>query len=92
MARSDADGALWLCISRGYVEGGAIRRTLRLDYDGSSLRGGWSPACLNWDDGVRATDAGVETSTGDGLSADVSDPAEAAEIAGRWFDAHAAPK
>ena len=39
--------------------------TLRLDYDGCDLRGGWSPSDLNWDDGVRADDARIDTSAPD---------------------------
>ena len=45
-----------MIVSR-FVVDNVVRKTLRLDYDGHSLRGGWSPAFLSWDDGVRAADA-----------------------------------
>ena len=85
---ADADGTHWLCVSRDFVTGGAIEATLRVDFDGHGLRGGWSPACLNWDDGVRAKDAGIDTSPPAGLTVDTTDPVVAAEAAGRWFDEH----
>jgi len=75
----------WLLVSKDVVEGGTIRATLRLDYDGSRIEGGWSPACLNWDDGVRARDAGVDIQGPDGIEAD-GPPELLAELAARWFD------
>jgi hypothetical protein len=32
-----------LCISLDFVEGNVIYRTLRLDFDGATMKGGWSP-------------------------------------------------
>lgn len=86
--RGDPDGTPWLCISRDFTIDNKIQRTLRLDFDGAKLRGGWSPGYLNWDDGVRAEDAQVDTAPPDGLAADEADPEQAAALAGRWFDAH----
>jgi len=59
-------------------------------YDGKDLRGGWSPACLNWDSGVPAHDAQIDTTPPDGLSADDVSPAAAAALAGQWFADHIA--
>lgn len=59
--------------------------TLRIDFDGNSVRGGVSPANLNWDDGVRAADAGIDTRPPHGLEAVVTTPEEAAELVARWF-------
>ncbi|WP_191093755.1 hypothetical protein [Nocardia colli] len=59
-----------------------------VDYDGISLRGGWSPACLNWDDGVRAGDAGIDTSPPQGLHHDNIAPLRAAQVAAEWFITH----
>lgn len=51
---------------------------------------GRSPADLNWDDGVRAADAHVDTGPLDGLSVDNVTCEEAVEIAADWFLAHIA--
>ncbi len=77
-----------MIVSHDFVVGGGIRDTLRVDYDGSSLRGGWSPANLNWDSGVRAQDAQIDTTPPDGISMDNVDPERAAAAAAKWFTAH----
>ncbi|PRY22439.1 hypothetical protein CLV70_117143 [Pseudosporangium ferrugineum] len=78
-----------MLVSYDFVKGGAVLETLRVDYDGAQLRGGWSPSCLNWDDGLRAAEALVDTSPPDGLSIDLAgDPRDAAAIASEWFQAH----
>ncbi len=85
----DPDGGPWMLVSYDFLEGSAVRETLRVDYDGTQLRGGWSPSCLNWDDGVRAAEALIDTGPPDGLSIDLaSDPRQAAAIASTWFQAH----
>ncbi|TFV95286.1 hypothetical protein [Orlajensenia leifsoniae] len=81
----DEVGSPWMIVSHDFVVGDAVRKTLRLDYDGHSLRGGWSPACLNWDDGVRAADAHIDTSSPDGLAVDDVSVAAAAAVAAEWF-------
>lgn len=84
----DQDGSAWLCVSRDFTADGAIVRTLRVDFDGSGVRGGWSPAALNWDDGVRAEEAGVDVAPPDGILVETSDPDAAADLVAQWFDAH----
>jgi hypothetical protein len=86
----DPDGTPWMLVSHDFVVGGGIRDTLRVDYDGKDLRGGWSPASLNWDSGVRARDAEIDTTPPDGLSRDDVEPKEAAAIAAKWFATHIA--
>ncbi|MFI9505315.1 hypothetical protein [Nocardia sp. NPDC052566] len=83
---ADADGALWVIASLDFVDGeNGIHDTLRVDYDGVSLRGGLSPMCLNGDDGVRAADAGIDTVPPDGLCLDNIGPLPAASAAAEWF-------
>jgi hypothetical protein len=86
----DPNGTRWMTASYDFVVGGWIRATLRVDYDGASLRGGWSPACLNWDDGVRAEEALIDTSPPDGLHLDGLNPHAAAAAAATWFHEHIA--
>ena len=82
---TDADGTPWMIVSYDLVVDNVVRATLRLDYDEQTLRGGWSPACLNWDDGIRAVEAGIDTDAPDGLL--IRDPAdpETTTIATTWF-------
>lgn len=75
-------------MSHDYSRAGAIVDTLRLDLDGSSVKGGWSPANLNWDDGVRAVDASIAIDGSDGHIA--GDAETLAAAAGKWFDRHRA--
>jgi hypothetical protein len=83
----DDDGTPWVCVSHDFSEHGSIRDTLRLDFDGSEVLGGWSPASLNWDDGVRATAAAIDVDGPDGLRR--TGPVEQlADAAGAWFDGH----
>jgi hypothetical protein len=89
---ADEDGTPWMTVSHDFVRDGAVTATLRCDYDGTRLLGGWSPALLNWDDGVRALDAGVVTAPPDGLDARVSDPGTAAAVAAAWFASHVGAK
>ena len=82
---ADDDGTLWMTASYDLVQDHWIRDTLRVDYDGRTLRGGLSPACLNWDDGVRAHAAQIDTRAADGLHLDVTDPRHAAIATSAWF-------
>jgi hypothetical protein len=86
----DPNGTPWMLVSNDFVVGQGIRSTLRLDFDGKGLRGGWSPACLNWDSGVRARDAQIDTTPPDGLSEDDLEPKRAAMVAAEWFTTHIA--
>jgi hypothetical protein len=81
---SDADGTPWLIVSLDVSKDGSIVETIRLDFDGSTIAGGRSPASLNWDSGVRADEAGVDTSS-NGISATGS-LSTLARVAGDWFD------
>jgi hypothetical protein len=83
----DADGTPWLIVSHDFTRGKHILRTLRLDFDGTAIRGGWSPASLNWDDGVRAEEAEVDWRSSEGLGR-TAPVADLAQAAGEWFDAH----
>jgi hypothetical protein len=67
-----------------------IVKTLRLDFDSTGIRGGWSPYNLNADVDVRASNAGVETGPADGIRMAASDgtPAELAQAAVDWFQRH----
>jgi len=86
---SDDDGTPWMIVSYDFVIDQTVRATLRVDYDGSCLRGGWSPSCLNWDDGVKAEEALIDTRGKDGLHRDgVEDPECAAGLAAEWFRDH----
>ncbi|HEV2121297.1 MAG TPA: hypothetical protein VGW38_00790, partial [Chloroflexota bacterium] len=86
--RADSDGTPWLCVSMDVSRDGRIQRTFRVDYDGQDLVGGLSPAFLNWDDGVRATDAGIDTTPPLGISASGVEPEVAARLASDWFRQH----
>lgn len=81
----DPDGSLWMTVSVDTTNGRQIVETWRCDYDGKRLLGGRSPACLNWDDGVRALDAGIDVTGPDGLHRVEEDPVRAAEVTARWF-------
>jgi hypothetical protein len=85
----DPDGEPWMTVSYDFIAPrGGIAATLRLDYDGTEVVGGWSPAGLNWDDGVRARDARVDTTPPGGLAATARSPEEACAIALPWLQAH----
>jgi len=62
---------------------------LRLDFDERGIRGGWSPASLNWDDGVRAEEARIDVSGPDGVRylADGASVEDLARRAAEWFTA-----
>ncbi|WP_290051896.1 hypothetical protein, partial [Amycolatopsis solani] len=64
---ADDDGTPWLLVSRDCIEKRTVIATLRLDFDDRGVRGGWSPSCLNWDDGARAEEALIDVVGPDGL-------------------------
>jgi hypothetical protein len=84
---ADGDGTPWLLVSLDLIEGRSVRATLRLDFDDRGIRGGWSPSCLNWDDGMRAEEALIELSGPDGLvfPANGSSVEDLARCAAGWF-------
>lgn len=84
----DDDGTPWLIASRDFSVERVIHDTLRADFDGTAVKGGWSPACLNWDGGVRADNADIDTGPPDGLDLSGQTPAELAKATAEWFLAH----
>ena len=87
----DSNGALWMIVSHDVVDGqNRIRETLRCDFDGDRLKAGSSPGFLNWDDGIRADDAGIDLRAPEALDARVTTPDSAAEMAAAWFRARIA--
>ncbi|SES40523.1 hypothetical protein [Lentzea albida] len=84
---ADDDGTPWLLVSLDLIEGDTVRDTLRLDFDSRGIRGGWSPSCLNWDDGMRAEDALINLAGPDGLvlPAKRLSIEELARRAAEWF-------
>jgi hypothetical protein len=84
----DEDGSPWLIISADFIVDGAVRGTLRLDFDGASMKGGWSRFLLNGDDGLRAELAGVDFNGADGYSKAFEDVAEASLDVRHWFEHH----
>jgi hypothetical protein len=86
----DGDGTPWLLVSCDFIEGDVVHDTLRLDVDADGIKGGWSPAFLNWDDGVRCAIAGISTAAPDGIDI-TSPPASPADLpprAAAWFVYH----
>lgn len=81
----DDDSTPWMMVSRDIVRGGGIVAVPRVDIDTNGAKGGLSPAHLNWDDGVRALDAGVDTTGPHGF-----EQPRSAELIGQlasWFHA-----
>lgn len=87
---ADADGTPWLLVSRDFVVDRTVHDTLRLDFDATGIRGGWSQAGLNGDAGVRAGAAGVDVRGIDGVQQAIGDrtPQHLAMIAAKWFSRH----
>ena len=87
---ADADDVPWLLVSTDFVVAGAVRDTLRLDFDAAGVRGGWSPAFLNWDDGVCAETAGIDVAGPDGIRVSATDRSrgDLARAAAQWFIEH----
>jgi hypothetical protein len=87
---ADDDGTPWLCVSRDFVVDRTVCDTLRLDFDAAGIRGGWSPASLNWDGGIRAEAAGIDLRTPEGIDRSLGNqtPQHLAMIAAKWFGRH----
>ena len=86
----DPDGTQWLLVSCDFVIGTAVRDTLRLDVEQGRIAGGRSPACLNWDDGVRTEQAQIDLSPPEGIClhrVGVT-PNDLAAAAAEWFARH----
>lgn len=81
----DPDGIPWVMVSFDVLGPRGMSDTLRVDYDGVSVRGGVSPAHLNWDAEVRATDAGIDLEPPKGVYAAGLSPIEAARTASTWI-------
>ena len=83
----DADGTPWLLVSLDFTEGNVVHDTLRLDFDATGVSGGWSPAFLNWDDGVRCALAGISTAAPDGIdiTSTQTSPAGLPQLAAAWL-------
>jgi hypothetical protein len=88
----DADGTPWLLVSFDFAEGNVVHDTLRLDFDAGGIKGGWSPASLNRDDGVRCALAGVGTAPPEGIdiTSPPASPIELPQRAAAWFQHHQA--
>jgi len=84
---ADRDGTPWLMLSCDFLGDRGVVATLRLDYDGQSLLGGWSPSCLNWDAEMRASDVPIDTTGPDGLSFRPSSTADAIDQTRAWISA-----
>jgi hypothetical protein len=84
------DGRSWLLVHIDLDKEGRPVKTMRLDFDEYGIRGGRSPASLNWDVDVPAVEAGVDLRPPEGISVPRSaSPVE--ELAGRaadWFEWH----
>jgi len=77
----DDQGRPWLLLSMDFGTDRAVEATLRLDFDGAGIQGGWSPACLNWE-------AGIDLSPPEGINVVSEDPALLADRAVEWFRWH----
>lgn len=84
----DTDSTPWLLVSLDYFENDVYKNSLRLDFDGTMIAGGWSPKCLNGDVDVRAEVAGVDLTPPDGIRMSSRSPEDLADAARAWFDDH----
>ena len=79
-------------VSLDFIDEKTVHRTLRLDFDGAAIRGGWSPANLNWDAELRATHADIDTALPDGIEVAAGTVEALAEAARTWFQRHVATR
>jgi hypothetical protein len=86
----DADGKLWMLVSLDFVRDHATRDTLRMDFDAAGVKGGWSPAYLNWDAEVRANEAGIDNTGPEGIEISLTQATsmELPALAAAWFERH----
>lgn len=90
------DGHPWICFSLDFRWGNTRSDTLRLDFQESSILGGWSPwhshSEFEWANelqhSLQARDAGVDTSPPDGIELSEQPPEVLAETAAKWFQRH----
>ena len=75
----------WLIASLDVSDGRRVLRTFRVDFDGSTVVGGRSPASMNWDFGVSADEAAIDTQPPHGLPRTNGKPEVLAEVAAEWF-------
>lgn len=80
----------WMLVSLSISEKekAGVSKTLRLDFDGLSIKGGWSPSNLNWDAEVPAEEAGIALVEPDGICRTGANPGELAHLAAIWFKHH----
>ncbi|UFN43303.1 hypothetical protein [Nocardioides okcheonensis] len=83
---ADADGSLWMTVSYDDIVDGQMLATWRVDFDGTELVAGRSPAYLNWDDGIRGRETGMSIGPPSGLIAEVDSIEQAAREAATWLD------
>jgi hypothetical protein len=78
----------WIMLSLDFLDGSGISGTLRLDVDAHGVRGGWSPASLNWDEGVRAMAAEVDFAPPEGIRVDAAIDTRngLSDLAIAWFE------
>lgn len=84
-----SDRSPWMLVSLTFCnEKGGVLKTLRLDFDGVRIKGGWSPGNLNWDCEIPATEAGVNLGEPDGIDKAGESPELLAQLASSWFLNH----
>jgi hypothetical protein len=81
----ETNGIPWLIASVDVARAQAIVATWRIDFDGTTICSGLSPASLNWDDGVSAAKAGIDTQPPTGLAPIKGEPENLASVAADWL-------
>ncbi len=82
----ETNGLPWLIASVDVVKENWIVSTWRVEFDGATICGGLSPASLNWDDGLSADEAGIDTGPPTGLAATKGSPEDLAASAATWLN------
>lgn len=83
---ADYDCALWMTVSYDDIIDGQMVATWRVDFDGTELVAGRSPAYLNWDGGVRGRETVMSLVPPSGLIARVDSIEQPAREAATWLD------